>query len=135
MHIAEPVKRQYRSPLREEAARATRRAVVDAARELFIERGYGATPLTAIAEHAGLSVQTIYAQFGTKAGLLKVVADQTLAGDDLPVPIADREEERRVWEATDGREMLARGAALTRLLHGRVAELDTVLQEAAATDD
>src|SRR5690349_14384885 len=111
MQIAEPVKRQYRSPRREESARATRRAVVDAARELFVEGGYTSTPLTAIAQRAGVSVQTIYAQFGTKAALLKVVADQTLAGDDRPVPIAGRDEERRIWEATEPLEMLRRGAA------------------------
>jgi AcrR family transcriptional regulator len=134
MHIAEPVKRQYRSPRREESARATRRAIVDAARELFVESGYVATPLTAVADRAGVSVQTIYAQFGTKAALLKVVADQTLAGDDEAVPINDRDEARRVWEATDGRELLRRGAALTTLLHGRAAGLDTVLQQAGAGD-
>ena len=134
MHIAEPVKRQYRSPLREEAARATRRAIVDAARDLFVERGYVATPLTAVADEAGVSVQTIYAQFGTKAALLKVVADQTLAGDDRAVSINERDEARRIWEATEPREMLRRGAALTTLLHGRVASLDAVLLEAGATD-
>ena len=39
-----------------------------------------------------------------------------------------------MWEATDGRELLRRGAVLTTLLHGRVALLDGVLQEAGTSD-
>ena len=36
-------RRRYRSPRREEQARQTRMAILDAAQELFIDRGYVAT--------------------------------------------------------------------------------------------
>ena len=48
-----PVKKPYNSALRTAQARATRRAIVDAAAGLFIERGYGATTVNAIAAAAG----------------------------------------------------------------------------------
>lgn len=134
MQIAEPVKRQYRSPRRAEAARATRRAVVDAARELFVRDGYPATTLAAVAERAGVSVQTIYAQFGTKSNVLKEVIDQSVAGDDLPVPIADRDESHRAQAATSGEEFLRLGAALGTAIHRRMAAVDAMIDRAAAVD-
>jgi AcrR family transcriptional regulator len=55
---------------REEYAEATRRAILDAARRLFSERGYFATKVDDIAALARVSPATVYAVSGGKHGLL-----------------------------------------------------------------
>lgn len=74
-----------------EKARQTRRRVIDAAQELFVERGYGVTTLQEVADRAGVSVQTIYFTFRNKRTLLKELGDIAVAGDDEPVPTMERE--------------------------------------------
>ena len=73
--------RSYRSQMREVRRAATRAAVCRAATELFVERGYVATTITAIAEAAGVSAQTVYDNFGTKRDLLRVIAHEAAVGD------------------------------------------------------
>jgi AcrR family transcriptional regulator len=68
-------KRIYRSPLRAAAAEATRRRILDAARKLFAERGFGGTTLEAVAAEAGVAVQTIQQAFGGKKELLRAQLD------------------------------------------------------------
>ena len=90
--------RSYRSTVREESARRTRQLVADAARELFLTEGYAETSVAAIARKAGVSTQTVYNVFGTKADLLKHLYDVTLVGDALrSMPDEDVRE-----RATDG---------------------------------
>lgn len=88
--MTEPVKRSYDSARRRDQARRTRARVIEAATDLFVDRGYGATSVAAIAEAAGVSPQTIYASFGTKAALLGEAVGVAMAGDDEPVAIMDR---------------------------------------------
>jgi AcrR family transcriptional regulator len=61
--------------LRAERAAATRRRIADAARVLFTRDGYGATTLQAVADEAGVAVQTVYAVYGSKAGILAELRD------------------------------------------------------------
>ena len=86
--------RPYHSKVRDDQARATRRRIVDAGRELFLERGYGPTTIDAIAERAEVGRKTIFTSVGGKAAVLKLAFDWSLAGDDEPVAIADRPESR-----------------------------------------
>ena len=90
--MEQPVKpsRVYDSPRRREQALATRRAILDAARALFIERGYVATTIDAIAASATVSPETVYSTFGTKGSLLSALVDVSIAGDDDATPILDR---------------------------------------------
>jgi AcrR family transcriptional regulator len=67
-----------RLTLRDERAQVTRRRIADAARGLFRTRGYGATTLQAVAEEAGVAVQTVYAVYGSKAGILHELRDTVL---------------------------------------------------------
>src|SRR5215467_9175446 len=76
---------------RGEKSRRTRRRILQAAYELFVEQGYGATTLQGIAERAGVAVQTIYFVFGNKPSLLKELVDVTIAGDDEPIPTMRRD--------------------------------------------
>lgn len=64
---------KQRPTLRQERATVTRRRILDAARTLFAQHGYGATTLTAVAAEAGVAVQTVYAVFGSKAAILREV--------------------------------------------------------------
>ncbi len=69
------VKRPYRSPRRREQAEETRRRILAAARGLFVARGYGGATMEAIAEGAGVAVQTVYAAVGSKKGILLALLD------------------------------------------------------------
>lgn len=126
--------RTYDNSRRTDAARLTRRAVVAAAGEMFVDLGYPATTLAAIAERAGVSVQTVYAQFGNKTTLLKEIIDSAVAGDDEPTPVADREWVQQILVEPDARVKLAmhaRGVAATMM---RTYRLDWVLRTAAPVD-
>lgn len=83
MNMNENVKRrQYRSPLREHQALETKAAILDAAQVLFVENGYGATSIRAIADKAGVSEATVYASFGRKASILWAALLRAVIGDD-----------------------------------------------------
>lgn len=90
--MSEPVKRQYDSSRRKEQARQTQRAVLRAAHDLFVEKGYGRTTIADIARTAGVSAETIYATFKNKATLLHRVWDITIGGDDEDVVFHERPE-------------------------------------------
>lgn len=71
------VKRSYHSPRREAQAARTREAIVDAARRLLrAEAGRTGATMEAIAAEAGVSVQTVYATFGSKAAILIALLDR-----------------------------------------------------------
>ena len=69
---------EERPTLRDERAAVTRRRIAEAARTLFWNRGYGATTLQAVADEAGVAVQTVYAVYGSKAGILHALRDTVL---------------------------------------------------------
>jgi AcrR family transcriptional regulator len=75
---------------RAEKTRLTRRRIVAAAADLFLDQGYGATTLDQVATRAAVAVQTVYFHFGNKATLLKEALDEAAVGDDEPVALLDR---------------------------------------------
>jgi AcrR family transcriptional regulator len=95
------VKRAYDSSRRRDQARRNRRRVVEAATTLFVERGYAATSIAAIAEAAGVAPQTVYASFGSKAAILGEAVGVALAGDDEPIAVYDRPEAQAVLQADE----------------------------------
>jgi AcrR family transcriptional regulator len=123
--------RRYSSPLREENARRTRQAIIAAAHKLFTERGYGATSLADIAAAAGVARPTPTAVFGSKPALLKEVLDQALAGDDEPVPVAQRPWFRPVLEATSSVGVLDAYTEVINLISRRAARIYEVVRRAA----
>jgi AcrR family transcriptional regulator len=126
--------RPYRSALRDEQSRATRRRIVDAGAALFVESGYVPTTIDAIAERAGVSRRTVFTSVGAKAAVLKLAFDWTLAGDDEPVAIADRPEVRRMMQDEDPAELLAAWMAMNAAINQRLATLHHVLVVAANAD-
>ena len=92
---------------RSDRALQTRHRMLDSARELFVSQGYAATTMERIADDAGVAVQTLYYSFRTKGQLLCEVVEATAAGEDAPVPVAQRPWMREVLGATSGPRVLA----------------------------
>jgi AcrR family transcriptional regulator len=108
--------------------------VVVSARDLFVERGYVATTIAAVAERAGVSADTIYSTLGSKSALLHEVLDQVIGGDDEPVPLLERSGPAAVRAETDQRRQLTMFATgITDQLE-RVRPVDDMLRSAAAVD-
>jgi AcrR family transcriptional regulator len=126
-----PQPRRYRSVVREEGARRTRRAIVVAAGQLFEQRGYGGTSLSEVAAAAGVARPTVTAAFGSKPALLREVVNEALAGDDEPVPVADRPWFRPIWDAQTHHELLGAYAQVCTLIGARAARVFEVVRRAA----
>lgn len=129
-----PSVRSYDNSGRAAAARETRRCIVAAARELFLEKGYVATTLAVIAERAGVSGQTVYAQFGNKQAIAKQIVDEAIVGDDEPIALADREAIGTMMAEPDPYARLRLQAALTTTVHARGEPVDRVLRSGAEVD-
>jgi AcrR family transcriptional regulator len=127
--------RRYRSSLRSEQTAAGRRRILDAAGALFREHGYLGTTIAQIAAAAGVSTQSVYNMAGGKAELLKAVYDVAVAGDDAPVPMAERPAIQAMLAAPDPRQALALYARLGREIAQRTHRLVTVILAQAATGD
>lgn len=133
--MAEAVKRRrYESPVRRERARQTRAAVVQAAHRRLLSDGYAPTTLAAVANDASVSVDTVYAVFGGKRGLLAAVMDVNVGGDDEPVAVLDRELPQRMRAESDQRTQIALFASGMAVELERMRPLDDVLRSAAAVD-
>ena len=126
--------RSYRSTLRQEQARRTRRRILDAAREAFVARGYAGTTVRAIAAAAGVSVPTVELLFGTKAAVLKAAIDVAIVGDDEPVPVLDRAWTEAARRAAGAEELLAVVAGVLAPAQARSAGLVLAALEASPTD-
>src|SRR5438132_1401537 len=75
-------KRTYNTALRREQAQVTHRRILDAARRLFVARGYAYVTMRDVADEAGVAVQTVHAVFGTKLGLAQGIVETALADVD-----------------------------------------------------
>jgi AcrR family transcriptional regulator len=114
--------------------RLARRAVLDAARTLFLERGYGATTIEGISSAAEVPQATVYRLFLSKKGILKALLDTSVAGDDEPVPVAERSHVRSLLDATCPEDTLARLAAISVDINTRTAPIYRILVSAASSD-
>jgi AcrR family transcriptional regulator len=114
--------------------RLARRAVLDAAGTLFRERGYGATTIEAISRASDVPQATVYRLFSSKQGILKALVDTSIAGDEEPVPLAERPPVRSLLTAPDPRDQLARLAAVSVDINTRTAPIYRILVSAASSD-
>ena len=128
------VKRDYRSELPAAQALETRQSIVAAASKLFVEDGYVATTIDAVAVAAGVSRKTVFTAVGGKLDLLKVALDWAVAGDDLPVAVADRGEMRQIMAEDDAVVLLRGCARVIVAITGRAAGLAQALEVAGGMD-
>jgi len=127
-------RRKYDSSRRREQARETRRAILDAARDLFLDRGYAETTVPAVAAVATVSVETIYKAFANKAGLLKAVFDVAIVGDDEPIPMLERELVRRIRADPDPQRKLRIYSEHLAEAGPRASALQLLVRDAAVSD-
>jgi AcrR family transcriptional regulator len=114
--------------------RLARAAVVDAARTLFLERGYGATTIEAISALSDVPAATVYRLFSSKRGILKALVDVSIAGDDEAVPMAERPAVRSLLADPDPRAKLAGFVGIAAQVNSRTAAIYRILVSAAAAD-
>jgi len=129
-----PVKRRYDAPRRRQAAARTRAAILDAARQLFTERGYTATPMTAIAGRAGVALDTVYAAVGRKPELARLLIETALSGTDQAVPAEQRDYVKAIRAATDADTKIAVYAAAVTATAPRLALVYSIIQQAAPAE-
>ena len=122
------------APPSQARTRRTRAAVVEAARTLFVERGYAATTIEAISDLSDTPQATVYRLFSSKYGILKAVLDVSIVGDDQAVPMADRPQVRALMADPDPVSQLTGFAALLRQLLARTASVYGLLTDAARSD-
>ena len=121
-------KRRYDSVRRVAQAQETRAEIARAARRLFVTRGWAATTVRAVAEEAEVSVPTVYAAYGDKAGLVRAVADAADLAADLTGMLAELE------DAAGPGHQLAAMAAYDRRLFERSGDVIALVREAGRTE-
>ncbi len=114
--------------------RLARAAVVDAARTLFLERGYGATTIEAISDLADVPAATVYRLFSSKHGILKALLDVSIVGDHEAVPVADRPHVRELLADPDPRTQVTGFVSIAAQVNSRVAPSYRILISAAGSD-
>ena len=134
MEPQEDVNRPYRSALRARHADTTRLLIIQAAQKLFVDYGYGATSIDAIATEAGVARATVFTAVGGKAVLLKAAYDVALVGDDESVPLPDRPWARPVRDEADRHRMLDLYARVLGEIHSRTAAINEAIRGASGAD-
>jgi AcrR family transcriptional regulator len=129
------VKRSYDASGRREQARARRLTVVLAARELFERDGFRPTTIAAIAARAGVSAESVYKAFGSKAALAKAVFDLVIAGDDEPIPVAHRPEMQAMRDEPSVRRKIALFVEGLAQRQARSAGVQIVIRDGRHVDD
>jgi AcrR family transcriptional regulator len=124
-------RRTYRSSIRRGDAPAL---VCEAAYRLFSTKGYLATSIEDIAAEAGVARPTVFTAVGPKPVILRTVVDQALAGDDAPVPIAERSWWREAIEEPDPVQSIQLYARNMCRISGRAGLVLRALEIAASID-
>lgn len=127
-------KRSYSSDRRKAQAAETRLHVLEAARRIFIERGYAGATMSRIALEARVSPETVYAIFGSKRALLADLVGLSVVGDAKPGPLLGREGPQAVRRSKSQGEQVRLFAADMRQIMPRVGPLFQIMRTAAATE-
>lgn len=133
--MAQQRKRSYDRTGRTAASAATRDRIIDAARSCFVEIGYSKTTMRAIADEAGVHVDTVYALAGRKPELARELIERALSGADRAIPAAERDYVAAIRAEPDPRRKLRIYANATVLMLERLAPLFLALRDAAAQDE
>ena|SRR5215216_2568413 len=135
MPIPKSSKREYDSSRRQAQANETRRHILEAARKLFIERGYVGTTAEAIAAEASVSLQTIYAIFKNKRKILISLMNVSSSdGSEDRLPMSERVGAKAVAEERDQHHQLQMFAEVVAYNLDQVAIISKILIDAAKTE-
>jgi AcrR family transcriptional regulator len=119
---------------RQARTRLARAAVIEAARTLFLDRGYAGTTIETISDLSDVPAATVYRLFSSKLGILRELLDVSVAGDDAAAPLADRPHVRALLADQDPRDQLSGFAGITRGIMSRTEPLYRILVSAAGSD-
>lgn len=132
--MPDPVKRPYRSDVRQRQAAATRAAIRTAAADLFVARGYAGTNMRDVADQAGIAERTLYKAFPTKIDLFQHVVGVAIGGDEGELHLHERGQVQAILTERDPNAVLAGSVTLSASLLDRAAALIMVGVEAAGSD-
>jgi len=133
--VAREVKaRPYDNEGRQTQSDETRQRIVEAARDLMVERGYRATTVAQIASRASVHVDTVYALVGRKPVLLRELIEQAISGTDRAVAAQDRDYVKAMRAASDPVRKLTIYAQAMSQIQPRMAPLLLALRDASATE-
>ena len=123
MEEAVKPRRAYNTSLRAEQARRTRQRIAEAARRLFVSRGYHVVTMADIAAEAGVAYQTVYAAFGNKKRMAHEIIWTTFDVEGVDNLLAE------LTAAPDPETWLRSAARIARVVSQRLGELLRFLQE------
>ena len=106
--------------------------MIDAARALFLERGYQATTIDAISDHSDVPAATVYRLFSSKLGILKSLLDVSIAGDDEALSLPERPQVAALFAEPDPEQLLAGFASITVTINARSSDIYRILTSARA---
>jgi AcrR family transcriptional regulator len=127
-------KRNYSSAVREEQAARTRMRILDAASELFLERGYGRTTIKDIAARADVARDTVHAIFGSKARVLTALLDQRLVLDVTVANVTERPDAQAIKNEVDQRKQIELFAEFITGISTQLRPVAEILRTASAVD-
>jgi AcrR family transcriptional regulator len=128
------VKRTYDSSLRRGQSAETRQRILDAARDLIVQRGYRATTIAAVADRAAVNIDTVYDRVGRKPVILRELIEQAISGTDRAVVAEDRDYVKAIVAEPDPANKLAMYARAVAAIQERMAPLFLALRDAASTE-
>ena len=107
-----------------ERAEQTRARIIEVAYRLFTQHGYEATTMQAVADEAGVAVQTVYFTFHTKAALLMTVESRAIGGEGQEL---SEQLQRELVEERDPRKVVALWVAATATVLNRITSFVALL--------
>lgn len=126
--------RKYSSAVRDEQAARTRARILDAASELFLDRGYGRTTMQDIADGAGVARDTVHAVFGAKAQVLTALIDLQLVPDSSVANVTQHPDAQAIKGEVDQRRQIELFAEFIAGLSTRIRPVFEILRTASAVD-
>jgi AcrR family transcriptional regulator len=119
-------KRAYDSTSRQQAAEQTQRRILDASRKLFSRSGIDKVTIAEIAGQSEVAASTIYALFGSKAGVLRALMLRAVFNTDYEAMV------RKLQEVLDPIEQLRVTAGVARSIYDGESKEVGLLRGASA---
>lgn len=125
-------KREYNATGRQAKADETRRRILEAARNQFLERGYAGATAETIAAEAGVAAPTIYAIFKNKKKLLVSLMNvSSTTGAEDRTPLSERANVQAVSREPDQHRQLQMFAQVVAANLDQLAGVSEIMKGAA----